>query len=62
MESRFDRFHLAGDVVDRVPCLQRVGAHFKQFICDELGNTRTTSLSAPTTCRKFATGNGPIER
>jgi xylulose-5-phosphate/fructose-6-phosphate phosphoketolase len=25
-----DRFHLAGDVVDRVPRLQRVGAHFKQ--------------------------------
>ncbi|HEX8882782.1 MAG TPA: phosphoketolase family protein, partial [Candidatus Acidoferrum sp.] len=27
-----DRFHLAGDVVDRVPRLQRVGAHFKQFL------------------------------
>jgi len=26
-----DRFHLAGDVVDRVPKLQRVGAHFQQF-------------------------------
>ena len=26
-----DRFHLAGDVVDRVPRLQRIGAHFKQF-------------------------------
>ncbi|HLM82100.1 MAG TPA: phosphoketolase family protein, partial [Terriglobales bacterium] len=25
-----DRFHLAGDVVDRVPRLQKVGAHFKQ--------------------------------
>jgi xylulose-5-phosphate/fructose-6-phosphate phosphoketolase len=27
-----DRFHLAGDVVDRVPRLQRVGGHFKQFL------------------------------
>ena len=26
-----DRFHLAGDVVDRVPRLQKVGGHFKQL-------------------------------
>ena len=31
-----DRFHLAGDVVDRVPRLRRVGAHFKQFLRDKL--------------------------
>jgi xylulose-5-phosphate/fructose-6-phosphate phosphoketolase len=31
-----DRFHLAGDVVDRIPRLQRVGAHFKQFLRDRL--------------------------
>lgn len=31
-----DRFHLAGDVVDRVPRLQRIGAHFKQFLRDKL--------------------------
>jgi xylulose-5-phosphate/fructose-6-phosphate phosphoketolase len=31
-----DRFHLAGDVVDRVPRPQRVGAHFKQFLRDKL--------------------------
>ena len=31
-----DRFHLAGDVVDRVPSLQRIGAHFKQFLRDKL--------------------------
>jgi xylulose-5-phosphate/fructose-6-phosphate phosphoketolase len=31
-----DRFHLAGDVVDRVPHLQRVGAHFKQFLRNKL--------------------------
>ena len=31
-----DRYHLAGDVVDRVPRLQRVGAHFKQFLRNKL--------------------------
>ena len=31
-----DRYHLAADVVDRVPRLQRVGAHFKQFLRDKL--------------------------
>ena len=31
-----DRFHLAGDVVDRVPRLQKVGAHFKQFLRNKL--------------------------
>jgi len=30
--NELDRFHLAGDVVDRVPRLQRRGAHFKQFL------------------------------
>ena len=28
----FDRFHPSGDVVDRVPRLQRWGAHFKQLL------------------------------
>jgi xylulose-5-phosphate/fructose-6-phosphate phosphoketolase len=31
-----DRFHLASDVVDRVPRLQRVGGHFQQFVRDKL--------------------------
>jgi xylulose-5-phosphate/fructose-6-phosphate phosphoketolase len=31
-----DRFHLAGDVVDRIPTLQRVGAHFQQFLRNKL--------------------------
>jgi xylulose-5-phosphate/fructose-6-phosphate phosphoketolase len=34
--NELDRFHLAGDVVDRVPRLQRVGAHFKQFLRNKL--------------------------
>ncbi len=35
-----DRFHLAGDVVDRVPRLQLVAAHFKQFLRDKLTDHR----------------------
>jgi xylulose-5-phosphate/fructose-6-phosphate phosphoketolase len=31
-----DRFHLASDVVDRVPRLGRVGGHFQQFVRDKL--------------------------
>ena len=31
-----DRFHLAGDVIDRVPRLRDVAAHFKQFLRDKL--------------------------
>jgi xylulose-5-phosphate/fructose-6-phosphate phosphoketolase len=31
-----DRFHLAGDVIDRVPRLRRIGAHFKQFLRNKL--------------------------
>ena len=31
-----DRFHLAEDVVDRVPRLCRIGAHFKQSLRDKL--------------------------
>jgi len=36
VRNDLDRFHLAGDVVDRVPRLQRVSAHFKQFLRDKL--------------------------
>ena len=31
-----DRFHLAGDVVDRVPRLQNIGSHFKQLLRNKL--------------------------
>src|SRR5437870_8878124 len=36
MMNDLDRFHLAGDVVDRVPGLQRIGAHFQQFLRNKL--------------------------
>ena len=35
-----DRFHLAGDAVDRVVRLQSIGAHFKQFLRDKLTEHR----------------------
>ena len=31
-----DRYHLAGDVVDRVARLQRIGGHFKQTLREKL--------------------------
>jgi xylulose-5-phosphate/fructose-6-phosphate phosphoketolase len=36
VRNDLDRLHLAGDVVDRVPRLQRIGAHFKQYIRNKL--------------------------
>jgi xylulose-5-phosphate/fructose-6-phosphate phosphoketolase len=36
VRNDLDRFHLAGDLVDRVPRLERVGGHFKQFCRDKL--------------------------
>ena len=34
--NELDRYHLAGDVVDRVPRLAAVGGHFKQFLRNQL--------------------------
>jgi xylulose-5-phosphate/fructose-6-phosphate phosphoketolase len=34
--NHLDRFHLAGDVVNRVPRLHGVGAHFQQLVRDRL--------------------------
>ncbi len=34
--NELDRFHLAADVVDRVPRLQSVGGHFKQLLRNKL--------------------------
>ena len=34
--NELDRYHLASDVVDRVPRLQRIGAHFKQMLRNKL--------------------------
>ena len=34
--NHLDRFHLASDVVDRVPRLREIGAHLQQFVRDKL--------------------------
>jgi xylulose-5-phosphate/fructose-6-phosphate phosphoketolase len=34
--NELDRYHLAGSVVDRVPRLAKIGAHFKQMLRDKL--------------------------
>jgi xylulose-5-phosphate/fructose-6-phosphate phosphoketolase len=34
--NQLDRFHLAGDVVDRVARLEKIGGHFQQFLRDKL--------------------------
>jgi xylulose-5-phosphate/fructose-6-phosphate phosphoketolase len=36
VSNDLDRFHLAGDVVDRVPRLGETGVHFKQFLRNKL--------------------------
>ena len=36
VRNDLDRFHLVGDVIDRVPKLSRVGAYVKQFVRDKL--------------------------
>jgi xylulose-5-phosphate/fructose-6-phosphate phosphoketolase len=38
--NELDRFHLAGDVADRVPRLQPINAHFQQFLRNQLVNHR----------------------
>jgi len=40
VRNRMDRFHLAGDVIDRVPGLADTGAHLKQLIRDTLVDHR----------------------
>jgi xylulose-5-phosphate/fructose-6-phosphate phosphoketolase len=34
--NELDRFHLAGDAVDRIPRLQRISAHFQQHLRNKL--------------------------
>ena len=38
--NEIDRFHLAGDVVDRVPRVRDIAAHFKQRLRDRLTEHR----------------------
>ena len=54
-----DRFHLAGDVIDRVPRLQSM-AVIKQVLRNKLIEHRSTSRAVATICRKSAIGSGPL--
>ena len=55
-----DRFHLAGDVVDRVPMLQRTGAHFQQLLRNKLvDHKQYVRGNMATTCPRSRTGSGP---
>jgi len=40
VRNDLDRYHLVGDVIDRVPKLSRVGAYVKQFVRDKLTEHR----------------------
>ena len=56
-----DRFHLVGDVIDRVPKLGARAAYAKggkQAIRDKLIDHKRTSASSARTCRRSATGPG----
>ncbi len=53
-----DRFHLVGDVIDRVPGLRARAAYAKQAIRDKLIEHRSTSPATATTCRRSSAGGG----
>ena len=53
-----DRFHLAGDVIDRLPQLGGRAAYFKQDLRDKLIEHRHTSASTARTCPRSANGSG----
>ena len=55
--NEMDRFHLAGDVVDRVPRLRPVSAHFKQMLRNRAGESQAIYLRA----RRRHAGNSRLE-
>ena len=56
-----DRFHLAGDVIDRVPQLGARAAYAKQAMRDKLIEHKQYIARTARTCRRSATGNGRTE-
>ena len=53
-----DRFHLVGDVIDRVPKLGERAAYAKQEIRDKLIDHREYIRATATTCPRSRTGHG----
>ena len=56
--NELDRFHLAIEVIERVPGLATKAAHVKQQFRDALIEHRAMCANTAKTCRKFATGSG----
>ena len=53
-----DRFHLVGDVIDRLPSLGRAPLTPNSFSVTSCLTTKTTSTTMAKTCRRFAMRNG----
>ncbi|MDZ7784992.1 MAG: hypothetical protein U5K56_19290 [Halioglobus sp.] len=57
-----DRFHLVVDVIDRVAKLGNRAAALRQFMLENALSTPGTSVPTARTCRKYANGNGLVEK
>ena len=57
-----DRFHLVGDVIDRVPNLGARAAYAKQAIRDKLIDHKEYIARTATTCPRSPAGDGGRKR
>jgi hypothetical protein len=59
VRNDLDRFHLASDVIDRVPKLDYMAAYAKQAMRDKLIEHKQYITATATTCPRSRTGAGP---
>ena len=59
VRNRLDRFHLVGDVIDRVPGLGATAAYVKQAIRDKLVEHKRYIAAHGPTCPRSGIGAGP---